>query len=412
MSPRKRVLVADTTEAIRSTAETVLRAHGYEVIAVSNADRAREVLQYSRPDVLILSADLKGRDERPLYEKVQAEAETSAIPMLIVQPQDKSSLPYPDEIIVSRPLDPDELLQKVLIFSGRSNATPAVPANPLGSPSVDDALLDAALGLDKIDVTASEVMNRALGAGGRPVATPADKLIGMEHDEHDREQMSDSARVESLMIKEEPADGTLKRSPKEAPRPGTSNLEIMADQYGLTDPDALDVTPPEQTHDYDWFIKSMKEEADQVGKKPSALSSKPGPGVDHLHITDTAASLNPHTPVSVNTPSSGGKFRSNVGVEKFIDEFKQEIERLRSDEPEEVFVKDTKPSGKQDPYDMVWEETLEKVPPEQVRWFTKQLAAEIAERLAEKIVSKLDADKLLQLVKSEVLTQTGRKPKA
>ena len=53
---RKRVLIVEGADAVRGVAESVLRQNGYEVIAVSSGEKAKEVLQYARPDLIVLGA--------------------------------------------------------------------------------------------------------------------------------------------------------------------------------------------------------------------------------------------------------------------------------------------------------------------------------------------------------------------
>jgi hypothetical protein len=102
-----------------------------------------------------------------------------------------------------------------------------------------------------------------------------------------------------------------------------------------------------------------------------------------------------------------GSRPKTAGVEKFIDEFKKEIERIRSNEPDSIFVEEQKdaPSGES----LKWEESLEKVTTEQVQIFTQQLATSLAEKIAEKIIGRIDPDKLLQLVKAEIIAHHKEK---
>lgn len=103
---RKRVLVAHAADATRSIAETVLRQNGYDVIALASADKAKEVLQFARPDLIIVGADLMAPDEHPFYEKIQANPKTSSVPLLIFEPEQPMDLPFPPEVIVPQPFDP------------------------------------------------------------------------------------------------------------------------------------------------------------------------------------------------------------------------------------------------------------------------------------------------------------------
>jgi hypothetical protein len=54
---------------------------------------------------------------------------------------------------------------------------------------------------------------------------------------------------------------------------------------------------------------------------------------------------------------------------------------------------------------MNWEDTVEKLTPDKVALFTRQLAYDLAEKLAIRIAAKIDPDKLLNLIKAEVIAR-------
>jgi CheY-like chemotaxis protein len=423
---RKRVLVAHAVDTTRSIAEAVLRQNGYDVIAVPTAEKAKEVLQFARPDLILVGADLLGPDQHPFFEKIQSNPRTSSVPLLVFEPSQPMDLPFPPEVIVPQPFDPKDLIQRVMTFSGQSDAGRSGSANPLAQSPVDDDFLDAALGLDRIDVTDSEILDHTNVSQKVPQVNRAGSF-GVE----EKDPLSESTKVESLMIRDEKSE--IHRTPapvKPAGTPmgsGTSKLEIMSDQYGLTDPDAFQVHREDPVHDYDWFVRSMQDEVKvPAGAKAAAPTSTPEPAAppaapqavpqvrdsQRLNIASTAALLNPLTPGPTSDPNAGslpeGKNRS-AGVEKFIDEFKKEIERLRSNEPESIFVDEDKAGAKGSERNLQWEETLEKITPQQMELFTRQLAQEIGEKIAEKIISRIDTDKLLQLIKAEIINHLNER---
>jgi hypothetical protein len=114
---------------------------------------------------------------------------------------------------------------------------------------------------------------------------------------------------------------------------------------------------------------------------------------------------------SSNTPSAGlsGSKPRTAGVDKFIDEFKREIERIKTSEPESIVLEEAQANCATSGAQLLWEETLEQVTPEQVQIFTRQLANELAVKIAEKITSKIDPEKLLQLIKSELIAHYKKK---
>ncbi|HWR82677.1 MAG TPA: response regulator, partial [Candidatus Deferrimicrobium sp.] len=99
---RKRVLLAEQSDATRSVAESLLRQNGFEVISVAAAENALEVLKFTRPDLIILGGDMTTPDRKPLYERIRNDSKTSAIALLLFDTA-ASDLPFPPEVIIPRP---------------------------------------------------------------------------------------------------------------------------------------------------------------------------------------------------------------------------------------------------------------------------------------------------------------------
>lgn len=405
----KRVLVAEAADTTRTVAESVLRQNGFEVISVMSAEKALEVLQFTTPDVLIIGGELKGPDGRPFYERIQDNPKTSSLPLLLFDSADSEGLPFPDEVIIPRPFDPKDFIQRVLVFSGQARDTRRPKAVSLDA-GLDDEFLDSALGIDHIDVTESEIMDRTQMTGKLKSKGIVEKLVGMDHYvEHD-ESANDSQRVESLIIRDDDTlTGTRQPAAKPPVKAGTGKIEILNDQYGISDPASVQAEQPDANHDYNWFIDSMRSDA--------APAAKPAPEADHhnLSIESAAASVDPVTPppkpvVSKSAgsqaamPSTGAVKKNTAGVEKFIDEFREEMERIRSDaEPEMVAVKPDAPSKPAEPASAhAWEEKLENITPEQVALFSRQLAAELGKSLAQRLIEKIDSEKLIHLIAAEI----------
>jgi hypothetical protein len=279
---------------------------------------------------------------------------------------------------------------------------PAAAATPI--PMVDDSFLDAAMGLDRIQVTASEDMDKTTtGRVARPKATPNETPYSGPHEDG----MSDSRKVESLTIRD--SSGDIKpentRPPKPVSQSGTGRIEIVRDQYGMTDPGVLHQQAEQRVHDYDWFVNSMRDEAADGTKHPAP--AKPLSESQRLHMTDTSSVIDPITPATAAHPAVGGGKNRSEGVEKFIDEFKKEIELLRSRESEPA-VAEPAPASRKATGGISWEEQIESMTVEQLCPFTKELTAMLAERIAERIASKIDPERLMTLVKEE-LTSAQRK---
>ena len=138
--------------------------------------------------------------------------------------------------------------------------------------------------------------------------------------------------------------------------------------------------------------------------------------IDELTFTENSANVDPITPGPSHSAGAGKSSgpmspsaRQTAGVDKFIDEFKKEIEKIRADD-QEVAVEDER--GTQvatEEQDLVWEEKVEKITPEHMEIFTREFVSQLAEKLAEQIAAKIDSDKLLEMIKSEIMGRSSKK---
>jgi len=398
---RKRVLLIEESDASRGVAEAVLRQNAYEVISVTSGEKAQEVLNYTRPDLIIIGCDIKGKGYKPFYESIQQDTKTSSIPMLLLSNPEEAGLPFPEEVIIPRPFDPKDFLEKVNTFAGQWSAPQhvhdtQVAANPLSNASLEDDFLDAALGLDQLDVTESEVMDKTQSIKLGSKGDLKEKIGRYDHHEKDTDILSDTNKVESLMIRD--GDGEIghqeRHSKPQEKIHGTGKLEILNDQYGLIDPASINPHHEDAVHDYNWFVNEM-----QIDNKPKS----PKPAMNQssgIHISDNSSFIDPVTPPP---KSQNPKNEQTPGVDKFIDEFKKEIEKIQADEPESITIDAVDKSVKSNKKDSSWEDMIEQLTPDSVRLFTQQLTSKLAENLAEKIASKIDPDKLLLLLKAELI---------
>ncbi len=415
---RKRVLLAEQSDAIRGVAETALRQNGFEVISVGTAEKALEVLKFTRPDLIIVGGELTTIDQRPLYEKVRSHPKGGSVAMLLFG-DSSDDLPFPPEVVLGRPFDSEEFLEKVRTFSGLSGQEQRHAApNPLEEASLDDDFLDAALGIDRINVTDSEVMDKTVSGAKNLGPRPPDKFIGLDNVEKEQEKSNESGKVESVMIRD--SDATDIHHPEqEGKKPcspsATGKLEILTDQYGLSDPDALRPETEGQVHDYEWFIDEMRREAVDPLPSPRRPADTPPDEVPTPEFTtsEPASLIDPVTPPpSASGPPDVSSKEKGRGADKFLDEFKKEVEKLQSDVPESVNLKpqqsthESSGKGKR-----VWQESTESLAPNEISLFTRQLHTKLAEKIAEKIMTKIDSEELLNLLKSEILTHTRNKPR-
>jgi hypothetical protein len=328
-------------------------------------------------------------------------------------------LPFPPEVVIGRPFDSEEFLEKVRVFSGLSGSQQKqAEPNPLEQANLDDDFLDAALGIDRIDVTDSQVMDKTVSGTKNVAAKSPDKFIGFDHVEKEPKKATESGKVESVMIHD--VDGSDIRRPeqdrKRPPSPSASGkLEILADQYGLSDPKAMREEREGQVHDYEWFIDEMRKETVEplASPQPPADSLPDDAPPPELTVSEPASIIDPVTPPpGTPEPLDAPSPDTGSSVDKFLDEFKKEVEKLQSDVPESVNLEPEQPSRSSSRgSERVWQESAESIATDEVRLFTHQLRTELAEKIAEKIMTKIDSKELLNLLKNEILSHAQNKPK-
>jgi len=410
----KRILLAEASDTIRGVATTVLRQNGIEVISVGTAQKAMEVLNHTHPNLLIVGGTLTDPGGSLFYERVSADHRFASTPMLLFAEPGQPRLPFPSDVVINLPFDPKEFVDRVNAYTSPSQAPPATPqslstetANPLAGVGLEDDAIDAALGLDRIEVTGSEVMDKTGTVRTGKLKVP-EKMVGYDHVDNTDTDLTDSSRVESIMIHDESANiAPAKNVPRARPDPAASGkLDILdaSDQYSMSNPDQLGPSETERSHDYEWFINEMQQEAksqpsadtSSASQQPELTTAEPSSFVDPITPP-------PDSPVGAQPPSPG------EAVEKFIDEFKKEVEKIHDSEPESILVEADQQSASSTDADHDWENSLEKIAPDRVEWFTKEFVNTLAERIAEKIAAKIDGEKLLALLKSEIMAQATRK---
>lgn len=399
----QRVLLAEASDTIRGVATTVLRQNGYDVIAVATAQKALEVLNHTSPDLIIAGSNLAGSGGSLFHERVASDNRFAATPVLLFVEPGQPSPAYPDEAIIKLPFDPKEFLDRVATFTAATSTVPPSSApNPLEGGGLEDAAIDAALGLDHLEVTDSEVMDRT-GFGGKKKSKVTDKMIGYDHSDSTDTDMSDSSRVESIIIRDESGDikPTTDRPHRPPPLNASGKLDILgaSDQYGIANPEDLAGPAADAGHDYDWFINEMQREADG---SPRSTVAEAASGSSELSVRDPASFVDPITPPPGSPPGSDG-------VDKFIDEFKKEVDKIHDSEPESIVV-EADPVTTDGPSDKHgWEDSLERITPEQISLFKREFVTILAEKIAQKIVDKIDSQKLLSMLKNEIVAQQNQK---
>jgi hypothetical protein len=303
---RKKILIAEQSDAIRSIAETILHQNGYDVIAASKIEKAKELIIASKPNMVIIGADLKDANGSYLYDTLDENELTSSIPILIIADPEGRSLPYPEEVILPRPFNPSDFLERVKLFVGggldTADSGKVKTDDSFSVDSVDDEFLDSALGVDNIEVEDSEVLDKTgvIQLKKLKEKTKKKDVFDIHQPEYDEQAKSDKAdTVESLMIRDDETKMKQKPGQKKRSFSTTSKIEIVSDQYGMDESvepqevnGQIDNKNADAGHDYDWFIDEMKKESDKTGV-PSAEKENTDSGFLKTLPSDVIEPVNP-----------------------------------------------------------------------------------------------------------------------
>nr|MBN2277908.1 hypothetical protein [candidate division Zixibacteria bacterium] len=417
---RKKILIAEKSDAIRSIAESLLHQNGYDVVSASGVVKAKELIVTSRPNMVIIGADLKDDQGQYLYDSIEENEQTASIPLLLIADPDGRQLSYPEEVILPRPFDPKDFMDKVRLFVGgglENDADRVTTASPFTDNAVDEEFLDSALGIDRIEVENSEVMDKTTQVKIPKAAIKKDSNsdYGIHQPEIEGKDTGDSDRVESLMIRDDSQPVKQKKDESlNEDNSSSARLEIASDQYGLLNPDAepeiepiIKPNKPPENHDYDWFLKEMQKDVappDPIDKSVSDQDQK----IESRPTSDAIEPINPPGFKKTDDSEKSEAFINPGGVEQFISKFKEEIEHIASESSSGR--KNQPHQGKaatvvnhQVSPDRTAESPSINLDPDDVRHFMTHLVQILSEKLAKQIVDKLDQDEIYAMIKDDLV---------
>ena len=261
----KRILLIENDEPIRSAVERALRQNGYEVISVDSARRAEGILGVSEFDLAVIGAGINIDAGTPLYnEWTDHIAERG--PVLVIYSNRTPKPDLPDEVMVESPFMPDDLISKVAVFAGSSSGASATGEEDafFDEKPLDDDALDAALGLDKIEVQESELRG-AIGDTQPPHQKQVESLVGYDAEitatsRHTEKTLTDTGKID-LAIQ---SNKTSMQKTSVTPSPEES-IEVASPSAGVNP------APESEGHDFGWFESEMRE------SRPAGQKAKPEP---------------------------------------------------------------------------------------------------------------------------------------
>jgi CheY-like chemotaxis protein len=111
-----KILVVEDDERIQRLVEIVLRGEGYSVLQAGDGQRALELINSERPDLVLLDLMLPVLDGWTLRRRLREEPDTAAIPVILMSavrnlPETARELGVADYL--SKPFAVDDLIRSV-----------------------------------------------------------------------------------------------------------------------------------------------------------------------------------------------------------------------------------------------------------------------------------------------------------
>ena len=215
----RRILIVEESLAVRGIAESLLRQNGYEVFTAETADSAREIIASSKVDLILVSSGIVDAQGTPYYEMLGSDTATAALPLLILHDTTAGDLPYPPEAVIGKPFTPREFLDKVSIFGGQLPSS-ADQNSPFAGTDVEDDIIDAALGLDKLEVDDTRVMGEDTGVFRvMNKKQTREAMIGYEYKAQADDSSITKKKIDEIQVPPDAADKPGKPDKQQKPAP-------------------------------------------------------------------------------------------------------------------------------------------------------------------------------------------------
>ncbi len=373
-----KVLVADDSATIRGVAESLLRHNGYEVVSVSDGAKALALAKSQNPDLIFLDYLMPDKDGLAVCRELRADARLRNIPVVMLlgaaeMKEAEKFLAAGASDCLFKPFVPKDFIEKAQKFLSPFSQSTAL-AQDTGKLATN-ALLEEALSsaakeehLNLNDLMGQELTGQEEDTTGKiPTVPPlpAKPLNALEDKERWGKSNADDMTIKlydtnknikssqaKTPQKSKPAGGSAAHSTGSVPtsraKSDSDKLKLEVDKdslvlssnpFGLGNEDlefssALE-TSQEEPHDFDWFMKEMQKESATPGSK----GKTPNPAAGPAPVAPAPArSPDLSAPSGRKETSEELKLKveemgtSRLGYERFINEFKKEMQKLEGEE--------------------------------------------------------------------------------
>ena len=370
-----KILIADESDAIRSIAVNLFRQCGCELLTAAGGSEAWEILKSGKIDLAILNSNLSGMDGYTISKLIKEDGALAGTKtVLLLSPSEivnqHQLITARSDATLSKPFAPPDLLSRAGEVLHDTFELPSDYDEHNISTSVSEMEMSEEEVAEKIDFGAIFDENGDAGS--------VDDIHLTDVLEDNKEFDPDQTDKIVATLGEDTNSQNQLDAEEENSVEEDNTIHLADDQYGLEEP----FTPPEveTPHDYNWFIREMKNEISGKNDKKKS-DDEPKTGV---------FPKKPDSEFTVDDMDTTGKFMvSEIGAE---DSFSQPEKPSAVDELDKMITKASqKTTAKAADIDGNNRLSLAE----------KLLVQELARRLAERIISQISHEKL-QAILDEV----------
>jgi len=119
------LLIVEDEPQQRDTLDTLFTAEGYSVRSTDSAEKAIQLLQESRPDLVVTDVKLLGMDGITFFEEVRKKEQFTSIPFIFMTAYNDAAAiervkTFGSVEYITKPFDLEELISLVKARSGKS----------------------------------------------------------------------------------------------------------------------------------------------------------------------------------------------------------------------------------------------------------------------------------------------------
>ncbi|HEQ99625.1 MAG TPA: response regulator [candidate division Zixibacteria bacterium] len=357
----RKILVADDSDAIRSVAVNVFRQKGHEVLTASGGSEAWEILKSGKIDLAIINSQLSDVDGYTISKRIKEDSSMLGTKALLM-------------------LSPSEIVNQRQLADAQPDGTLNKPFNPPDLLTKAGEILGEDFGMkqNKRD-DPQQISVSDMGMNGEDSSEEIDFDSVFENDEED--PGTGDVHFAEILDEDNASGGKPKRPRDSAEDKDDEGIKLADDQFGLEEP--FDPPEVETPHDYNWFIREMKNEIEDKGKDKKKASQPAQPRKSEKKAgSKSAEDLTGHFMVE------------EIDSAKVYSEEPEEQEKGFADTPDEF---DQFSSGKKS--GLVEDDEENKL-----LMVERLLVKELSRQLAQKIIDQIPRKKLHQII-DELFTE-------